>query len=70
MSGLVVDEKAPRVANFQHATVHSFLELVAAAGLKSHENISRNHINRRVDMNHIVSYQDIYNEVKTGSLLN
>jgi len=70
MSGLVVDEKAPRVANFQHATVHSFLELVAAAGLESHENISRNHINRRVDMNHIVSYQDIYNEVKTGSLLN
>jgi len=68
MKGLVVEDKAPRVAHFQHATVESFLELVAAAGLDSHEQLDRRHINRRVDMNHIVSYIDIYKEVKTGSL--
>lgn len=69
MSGLMVEDKAPKAANFHHATVHSFLELLAAAGLDSHEQLDRHHINRRVDMNHIVSYKDIYKEVKTGSLL-
>lgn len=69
MRGLVVDEKAPRVANFQHATVHSLLELIAATGLASHTELNRNHINRRVDMNHIVNYKEIYKEVATGSYL-
>ncbi len=70
MKGLVVDDKAPKAANFHKVTIHSFLELVAAAGLESHEQLNRSHINRRVDMNHIISYKDIYKEVKTGSLLN
>jgi len=70
MKGLVVKDKAPRVANFHKATVHSFLELLAAAGLNSHEQLDRCHINRRVDMNHIICYKDIYKEIKTGSLLN
>jgi len=69
MKGLVVDDKAPRVAHFHKATVHSFLELVAAAGLESHEQLNRCHINRRVNMNRIICYNDIYKEVKTGSLL-
>ncbi|MCF6214399.1 MAG: FMN-binding glutamate synthase family protein [Flavobacteriaceae bacterium] len=70
MKGLVVEDKAPRVANFHKATVHGFLELVAAAGLESHEQLDRRHVNRRVDMNHIMSYKEIYKEAKIGSLLN
>lgn len=70
INGLVVKDKAPRVANFHKATVHSFLELVAAAGLDSHDKLNRAHINRRVDMNHIVNYKEIYKEVATGSFLN
>jgi glutamate synthase domain-containing protein 2 len=70
MKGLVVKDKAPRVAHFHKATVESFLELVAAAGLDSHTQLDRCHINRRVNMNSIICYKDIYKEVKTGSLLN
>jgi len=70
MKGLVVKDKAPRVANFHKATLHSFLELVAAAGLESHAQLNRCHIKRRVDMNRIKCYNDIYKEVATGSLLN
>jgi len=70
MKGLVVADKAPRVAHFHKATIHSFLELVAAAGLESHKDLNRIHINRRVSMNQIVNYKEIYKEVATGSLLN
>jgi len=69
MKGLVVNDKAPRVVLFHEATVHSFLELVAAAGLESYAQLNRSHINRRVNMNRIISYKDIYDEVATGSLL-
>ncbi|MDO1498963.1 hypothetical protein Q2T40_00950 [Winogradskyella maritima] len=42
MKGLVVNDKAPRIKNYQEATIHSFLELVAAAGLITHQNLEEN----------------------------
>lgn len=51
MKGLVVKEKAQRVANFHEETVKSFIELMAAAGVSTPSELNRKHINRRTEMN-------------------
>jgi len=69
MKGLDVNDKAQRVANFHHATVHSFLELLHAAGLEDPKDISRKHINRRISMHKIAKYSEIYPGLIKGCLL-
>lgn len=69
VKGLVVDDKKVRVANYHRQTVESFVELMAAAGMGSPAQITRQHIHRRVFMNLVKSYDDIYPEVPAGSLL-
>jgi len=66
---LVVDEKAQRAANYHEETIHSFMEMIAAAGLKNHEEIKRKHVNRRIGMHKIAKYNEIYPAIKKGSLL-
>ncbi len=70
MKGLVVEEKSQRVANYHDETIHSFLEMIAAAGLKHHDEIERKHVNRRIGMHTIAKYNEIYPAIKKGSLLN
>jgi len=70
IKGLVVDDKAQRVANYHEETIHSFMEMIAAAGLKNHEEIERKHVNRRVGMHSVAKYNEIYPSVQKGSLLN
>ncbi|MBN4048468.1 FMN-binding glutamate synthase family protein, partial [Flavobacteriaceae bacterium AH-315-O20] len=67
--GLVVEEKAQRVANFHEETIQSFLEMIAAAGLKSHDEIERKHVNRRVGMHSIAKYNEIYPVIEKGIYL-
>ena len=69
MKGLVVDDKAVRVANYHEETIHSFLELVAAAGLHHPEEITRRHINRRIGIHKVAKYSDIYPYLEEGCLL-
>lgn len=69
VKGLVVEDKAPRAKNYQEATVHSFLELIAAAGLDNPGDLRREHISKRVGMNSIKTYDEIYPYVKEGCLL-
>jgi len=69
MKGLDVADKGIRVANFHEETVHSFLELVAAAGLEHPSQITRKYINRRIGMHKVAMYSEIYPEVTEGSLL-
>jgi glutamate synthase domain-containing protein 2 len=69
MKGLVVDDKAQRVANFHHETVKSLIELMAASGLNDSNELRREHINRRVGMNQVMKYNEIYPEVKEGAFL-
>ena len=69
MKGLVVEDKAQRVVNFHEETVKSFIELMAAAGVCKPEELTRAHINRRVSMNHVMKYSEIYPEPVVGSLL-
>jgi len=69
MKGLVVADKAPRVRNFQEATIKSCLELIAAAGLNGPEELRREHINKRMGMFEVKNYDEIYPYIPEGCLL-
>ncbi len=69
IKGLVVSEKKERVAHFHQETLESFVELLAAAGLHHPSEITRSHVYRRVFMNTVRSYEDIYPPLVNGCLL-
>lgn len=69
MKGLVVDDKKERVLNYHKNTVGSFVELLSCAGLSHPEQINRSHVYRRVFMNMVKTYEEIYPTVPEGSLL-
>ncbi len=69
MNGLNVEDKKQRVANFQKGTIHSFVELLAAAGIPDSSQVERRYINRRVDMTRICTYEELYPSIQEGSLI-
>ncbi len=69
MKGLDPVTKRERVANFHKNTMEAFVEMLAASGLSSPDEIRRKHILRRTSMNEVKSYADIYPVMKEGSLL-
>lgn len=69
MKGLVVDDKKERVLNYHKNTVGSFVELLSCAGLDHPEKINRSHVYRRVFMNMVKTYEEIYPPVPEGCLL-
>jgi len=69
MKGLVVEDKKNRVANFHKNTVESFVELMGAMGIDNPEKINRTHVYRRVFMNMVKTYSDIYPSIPDGCLL-
>lgn len=68
-AGLVVEDKVPRVARFQKATVHSLQELVAAAGLARPDELRPWHITRRISHNEVKHYGELYEYLAPKSLL-
>ncbi len=69
LKGLNVENKATRVANYHHETLHSLVELLAASGIKKPEDITREHINRRVNSQTVMNYAEIFPIMERGSLL-
>lgn len=69
MRGLVVGEKAERVASYHEKTVHSFVELVAATGSEDHTKLNRACIKRRVSIDQVKRLDEIYPTVQVGGLL-
>jgi len=69
VAGLVVEDKAPRVARFHHETVHSLVELLAAAGLEGLGELNRSYIYRRVSSSQVRRYDEIFPPVEPGSFL-
>ena len=70
MKGLNVNDKSVRVANFHHQTLESLIELVEACGLNSPSELNRAHINRRISMEKVSNYLELYPPIKKGCLLN
>ena len=68
--GLKVDDKKVRVANYHKETVNSFVELLAAAGLRDASEINKNLINRRISMKEYLRFDEIFPYMKEGALLN
>lgn len=69
MKGLVVSDKKVRVANYHHETVHNFVELMAAGGMRNAGQIDRTDVYRRISMNEVKRYDKIYPYQTPGSLL-
>ena len=67
--GLVIDDKAVRVAHFQKNTVRAFAELVAAAGLSEPNQLRPWHVLRRINRTETKHYGEMYEYVKRGALL-
>ncbi len=66
--GLVVDDKKVRVANYHKGTIKNLVELLGASGLEKTGDLTRSHIYRRVDLNKMKTYEEIFPSVKTGSM--
>ena len=69
MRGLDVEDKSQRVANFHSQSVYSFIELMAASGVVTPKELKRVHINRRVEMDRVKKYSEIYPLIEVGSLI-
>lgn len=67
--GLVVTDKAKRVASFHEKTVHAAAELIASAGLRHTQDLNRTHIHRRVSQEHVRRFDQIFPYLKHGVLL-
>ena len=66
---LVPMDKAERVYNFHHNTVHALAELVGASGLAHPRELRPHHIVRRVSANEVRLVSNLIKFVKPGELL-
>jgi glutamate synthase domain-containing protein 2 len=67
--GLVVSDKATRVANFHRNTVKAFCEIIAAAGLDHPRQLRPWHVVRRVGPTEVRTYAEIFDYLRPGDLL-
>ena len=68
--GLVVEDKITRVFNYHEDTVKTFVELIGAAGIDNPQKITRSHIYRRVFMNEVRTFEDIFPSCETNCFVN
>jgi glutamate synthase domain-containing protein 2 len=67
--GLVVPEKAQRVANFHRATLKALHDMVVAAGLDSPDGFRPWHLRQRINVAEMRQMDEIYPFVEDGALL-
>jgi len=67
---LDVGLKGQRVANYHGAMIENLLELLAAAGLESLQDLKPAHIQQRVGGTRIRNYDELYPPIDEGCLLN
>lgn len=66
---LVVPDKATRVNNLHHSTLHALKELIQAAGLHHPNDITAHHIVRRVSDTEVRLLSQLVMQLPTGALL-
>ena len=67
--GLDVADKKVRCANYHEGTVNAFVEILGSTGLDEMKNLTRNHIYRRVSLNEMITYEELFPSYKPGSML-
>ncbi len=68
--GLVVNDKKQRVANYHAETLKTFVELCGAAGIDDYKKLTRSHIYRRVFMNDVRTFEEIFPSLESGCMNN
>lgn len=69
VQGLVVSHKEVRVANYQRETIEGLMEILGAAGLAHPAQLTRHHVRRRVSLNEVRTYAEIFGEMEPNCLL-
>ncbi|WP_373533227.1 FMN-binding glutamate synthase family protein [Vampirovibrio sp.] len=69
IKGLDVEHKWKRVQNFHAATLHSFLELLGAAGFTNPGELKPHHIQRRISSSEVRNLAQLYPSLEWGALL-
>jgi hypothetical protein len=64
-----VPDKIERVANFHASTMHSLIELTAAAGLDHPREFDPHHFSRRVSASEVMTFAQLYPPLAQGELL-
>ncbi|MFK7959486.1 MAG: FMN-binding glutamate synthase family protein [Phycisphaerales bacterium] len=67
--GLDVGDKKVRAGNWHAQTVHAFMELLGASGIDHPDDLRPHHIHRRLSAERVASYEEIYDWLETGELL-
>lgn len=67
--GLVIEDKAPRVASFHQKTIRSLRHLMTAAGIEEHTDFEPFHLRQRVSVAEMMSVDRVYQFVEPGQLL-
>lgn len=69
VAGLVVEPKSERVYSYHKRTIHSFLEMLGAAGLGHPDALSADHVMRRIATGKIKRLAELYPQFRRGGLL-
>ncbi len=69
MKGLNVTDKRRRVAHFHEQTLEAVAEMLGAMGVEHSSELRPWHILRRVRMNEIKNYSELYHYVEPGEFL-
>jgi len=67
--GLVVEDKAPRVARYHKKTIESLIKMLSAMGLSHPDDITPRHIYRRSSELSVATFADLYDFHEPGQLL-
>ncbi|HLV39411.1 FMN-binding glutamate synthase family protein [Xanthomarina sp.] len=68
--GLVPEDKKVRVAQYHKKTIQNFVELLGATGLDEPKNLTRTHIYRRISLNDMITYEELFPSIKLGAMRN
>jgi len=66
---LVVTDKAVRVANYHRSMLSALAELTAAAGLAHPRDFRPEHFSRRLDVQRVATFDELYPSLQPGELL-
>jgi glutamate synthase domain-containing protein 2 len=69
VAGLVVEDKAQRVANYHRDTVHSVAELIGAMGISHTRELRPENLMKRTGLAEAKNYGELYGFIEEGSLL-